>query len=273
MAHDPSAARQAQIQTEAAARVAGAPLESFVHEHSAALLRAVAADARLTEDLALGLLTRRDLPQQVLEELSKNAVMKSRKVVLALVAHPRTPRHVSLPIVRHLYTFELVPLALLPNVAADLKVASEEAILNRVETIAAGERLTLAKRASTRVAAALLTNADARVVEAALANPYLTESWVVKALLAQDAPQALVDGVCREQKWSVRREVRIALLRNGNIPLAQAIVFAQSLPAATARDALRYSRLPENVKAYLLREVERRQRAGHRAIGSSGGPA
>jgi len=34
--------------------------------------------------------------------------MKSRKVKLALVQHPNTPRHVSIPMLRHLLTFELM---------------------------------------------------------------------------------------------------------------------------------------------------------------------
>src|SRR5439155_2208472 len=112
---------------------------------------------RLTEDLALPLLTRRDLNERVLDDLSKNgAVMKHRKVLIALVRHPRTPRHVSLPIARRLYTFELMQIALTPGVAADLKMVVEDAIISRLASVSAGERLALSRRASTRVAAALL---------------------------------------------------------------------------------------------------------------------
>ncbi len=236
-----------------------ASLESLVHSPSSDVLVAVASDSRLTEDLALALLTRRDLPTEALEALAKNAaVMKSRKVILGLVAHVRTPRHVSLPIARHLYTFELMELALLPSVAADLKIAIDEAIVTRLEAIATGERLTLAKRASTRVAAALLGDEDARIIEASLQNPRMTEAVVVKALMAEDSPESLVEAVCRMEKWSVRREVRIALLRNEHTPLASAIVFAQSLPPNVVRDTLHHSHLPENVKGYLMAQFERR---------------
>ena len=64
------------------------------------LLR-TAADPALTEDLALPLLKRADLPPEVLEQLAKNAhALKSRKVKIALASHPHTPRHVSVPLVR-----------------------------------------------------------------------------------------------------------------------------------------------------------------------------
>ncbi len=254
------AARLSRARAEAEARVSAAPLESLLHDHSSEVLQAVASDPRLTEDLALSFLVRRDLPREALEAVAKNAaVMKSRKVILALVVHPRTPRHVALPIVRHLYTFELMSLALLPAVAADLKVAMEESIINRLKTVSAGERLSLAKHASTRVAAALLTDPDERVIAAALQNPYVTEACVVSALMVETTPQKLVDLVCRSQNWSVRREVGIALLRNEKTPLARAIAVAQALPTSILRDVLQYSRLAPNIKAYLVKEVERRK--------------
>src|ERR1700690_4089782 len=81
--------------------------------------KAAVTDPALNEDRALTLLKRTDLPSDALEALSKNAsVMKSRKVKLALAQHPRTPRHVSLPMIRHLFTFDLMKIALTPVVPA-----------------------------------------------------------------------------------------------------------------------------------------------------------
>jgi len=241
-----------------------AGLEELIHSSSAEVLRQAAADRRLTEDLALALLERRDLPQGVIEELAKNAaVMKSRLALIALVRNPRTPRHVSLPIARHLYTFELMQIALTPAIAADIKMAVEEAMVGRLESISAGERLTLAKRASARVAAALLLDAERRIIEAALANPYLTEAWIVKALMREEAPPALVETVSRHGKWSLRQEIRVALLRNDKTPLGRAVEFAQSLPTHVLREVLAHSRLSASVKLYLLKELEDRGKAAH----------
>ena len=67
---------------------------------AADLLRS-AADPLLTEDLALALLKRPDIPPEVLEQFARNAnALKSRKVKIALVSHPHTPRHVSVPLAR-----------------------------------------------------------------------------------------------------------------------------------------------------------------------------
>ncbi|MFB3815823.1 MAG: hypothetical protein ACE14L_17105 [Terriglobales bacterium] len=218
-----------------------------------------AADAALTEDLALSLLERRDLPAEAIECLARNAaVMKGRKVLRAIVAHPHTPRHVSLPRARHLYTFELLQIALAPPVLADVKRMAEEVIVTRLETITVGERLTLARRASTRVAAALLCDREARVRETALENPRLNEAAVIRALQQDDAPEALVHAVCRHPKWSLRRDVQIALVRNSHTPLARAVYFAGTLPVTILRDIVENTQLRPELKVELEREMERR---------------
>lgn len=240
-------------------------LHEAVRSTSSDILKTAAADPALTEDLALALLKRADIPPEVLEQLSKNGgTMKSRKVKLALVEHPKTPRHVSLPMVRHLFTFDLMRVALTPVVPADIKKAADESLINRLETISTGERLALAHRASGRVAGALLLDSEARVIHAALENSRLTESAVIQGLTRYDAPAAFVEGVCHHAKWSVRREIRIALLRNEKTPLARALEFARTLPAALVREILKGSRLPANVKTYVITELEHRGSAGTR---------
>jgi len=120
------------------------------------LLRTV-ADPALTEDLALALLKHADLPSEVLEQLAKNSnALKTRKVRIALASHGHTPRHVSVPLARQFYTFDLMKVALSPGVPADVKVAVDDILIARLEMVTVGERLTLARRASGRVAAALL---------------------------------------------------------------------------------------------------------------------
>ncbi len=236
-----------------------APIDPAIHSSSLEILLTAASDAGLNEDLALSLLKRPDLPGKVLELLSRHSVLirKSRKLKLALARHPQTPRHVSLPLLRHLFTFDLMQVALAPAAPADIKKAAEEALLNRLETISLGEKVSLARRASARITGALLLDSEPKVVQATLENPYLTEVSVIKALVHRDAPPAFVHCVCRHAKWSLRREVRITLLRNKNTPLARALEFARALPPPLVRELLQASSLPENIKSDLLQELEK----------------
>jgi hypothetical protein len=237
-------------------------------------------DPDLTEDLALALLKRADLPPEVLEQLARNAnALKSRKVKIALAGHPHTPRHVSVPLARQFYTLDLMKVALLPSVPADVKVAADDVLISRLKTVTIGERLTLARRATGRVAAALLLDVEKmdgkiiddkiadrktidagtvarenRVMHTALENPRLTEALVISSVLRPAASVALVHAVAQHEKWSVRREVRAALLRTEHLSPARALEFSQEIPAPRLQEVLASSRLPAEIKDQLLRE-------------------
>lgn len=233
-------------------------IESLVHSSDPEALLKAAADPRLTQDLALSLLVRRELTAQALEALSRSAVvLKHRPVLNALVAHAKTPRYISLPIIRRLFTFELMKLALTPTVAADVKLAADEAIINRLGTVSSGERLSLAKQGSTRIAASLLLDPEQRIVEAALSNPRTTESEIVKALKRDRAPQHLFIAICTHEKWRLRTEIQQAVLQAGQTPLEHAIAIADLVSGSTAREVLRNPRLREQLKNYLEQKLAR----------------
>jgi hypothetical protein len=231
-----------------------------------------AADLALTEDFALALLKRADLPPEVIEQLAKNTnALKSRKVKIALASHPKTPRHVSVPLARQFYTFDLMKVSLSPTVPADVKVAVDDVLISRLKTVTIGERLTLARRASGRVAAALLLDVETistkivdaktaaratRVMQAALENPRLTEALVTNSVLRPAASAALVHAVAQHAKWSRRREIRAALLRTEHLSLARALEFSREIPAPLLRELLTASRLPSQIKDQLLRESQ-----------------
>ncbi len=236
-----------------------------------------AADPALIEDLALSLLKRADLHPQVMEQLARNAsALKSRKVKIGLASHPHTPRHVSVPLARQFYTFDLMKVALAPGVPADVKVAVDDVLIARLKAVTIGERLTLARRASGRVAAALLLNSENggaavadskpahasmkpaarqnRVLPIALDNPRLTEALVINSVLSPAASAALVEAVARHAKWSRRKEIRATLLRTEHLSLAFALEFSREISAAPLQEILANSRLPEKIKDLVLRD-------------------
>ena len=216
-----------------------------------------AGNRSLNEDSALALLQLADLAPDSIEKLSQNSVTaKSRKLKLAIVRHPKAPRHVSLPLIRKLFTFDLIHVALSPVLAGDLKMSAEEVLVSRLETISTGERLSLARRASGRVAGALLLDGEPRIIAAALENPHLTEALVIKAALCDEASAELAQALCTHGKWSLRREIRVALLRNRHTPTLHATEFANSLPNGVVTEILQTSGLPESVKTLLAQNRE-----------------
>lgn len=233
-----------------------------IAEHSAEhaeWLRA-AADPALTGDLALALLKRADLPGDVIEQLAKNRLLlKLRKVRIALACHAHTPRHLSIPLIRQFYTFDLMKVALSPVVPADVKLSADGTLIARLKTITLGERSTLARRASGRVAGALLLDGEERIMRTALENGRLTESVIIQAVLKPKASAALVQAVARHEKWCYRRDVQMALLRTQHLSLARALAFTRDMVAEQLTEILPTSRLPEEIKSQLLRESSSKQ--------------
>src|SRR5260370_226629 len=161
-----------------------------------------------------------------------------------------------------------------PSVPADVKVAVDDVLIARLKTVTIGERLTLARRASGRVAAALLLDVatmdgkiidgkivdaetvarETRVMQAALENPRLTEALVINSVLRPAASAALVHAVARHAKWSRRREIRAALLRTEHLSLARALEFSREIPAPLLHEVRQSSRRPARTKDQGLRE-------------------
>jgi len=239
----------------------GSWLEAAVHApiDDVETLTRAASERTLTEDLALTMLRRRDLPGKIIEALGKNlAVARFRTVRYALLTHQRTPRHISLPLLRHLYPFELMKLAVVPHLPADLKRAAEGALITKSASLSTGECLTLAKQGSSRIAAEMLL-AEPKVTSAALDNPRLTEDGVVDALISPKTPPHLAPAVCHHSRWRLRTEVRTAALRCEFTPLAHAIDIARDLPLAQLREVLSQSKMTEKVKQYLVQTAEKRK--------------
>lgn len=247
----------------------------------------------ISESAVLARLQLPDLPGEALERLAKDAsTIKTRKIKIALVCHPHTPRHVSVPLARTLYTFELVKVALSPTVLPDIKVAIDDILISRLKSITLGERLTLARRATARVAAALLVDVEAdegktstaitdggaeeigrrqkrnaepslylRVMRTALENKRLTEALVISTVLRPQAGASLVNVVARHAKWSKRSAVRAALLRSEHLSLASAIEFSREIPSPQLNELMATSRLPDRIRNHLIRDSNAR-RAG-----------
>jgi hypothetical protein len=158
--------------------------------------------------------------------------------------------------IRHLHTLELMELALSLKAPAHQRAMAEQLVLGRLQTTTAGERITLAKRAAKRIAAALLLDTDPRVMQAALANSHMTTESVAGAILHELAGEVLVHAVCRDPRWYAQREVQVALLRNPHTPLARAVYFMAELPATVLREVTEH--LSPKLQTEVAKELERR---------------
>ena len=190
-------------------------LSTILYDPSEEVLVVLLDNPQLTEDHLKVLLSRKNLSQTFLRELAgRERLWRSYPVKLALVRHPHAPRSKSLALVRHLYLFDLLKVATTPGVPMELRRGAEEAVVARVPALSLGERLSLARQGSSRIASALLADSETRVFRTVLENPRLTQEGVLKSLADERLTPEVVGYIAEHPRWSLRYEVRLALIRH-----------------------------------------------------------
>jgi hypothetical protein len=227
-------------------------IESFYTETAKEVLMGLARNPHLQERDLLRLLDRKDLAHEVVRELAQHKeVHRNYTVQLALVKHPKTPRLISLPLMKFLYVFDLLRVAQTPAVPADVKMVAEETILKKLEGMPRGEKISLARRGTGRLAASLLFSPDLELIRAALDNPYLTEGHLLKVLAREGLPPAVVEHLAQHERWSHHYHLRLALIRNPLTPFSRVLAFLPDMAIADLRDICLDHRMPQTVRKYI----------------------
>jgi hypothetical protein len=251
---------------ERARTAAGEELALLLHHHSPDVLLALLDNPALDETQLCLLLGRKDLPAEILEEVARRKpLLKNYRVKRALAFHPRTPRLASLRLIRELYLMDLVQLTLLPGTSAELKRSAEEQLVARLPQLPLGQKITLARRGTARVAGALLAEGHAQVLSVVLDNGSLTEAQVLKALSRGRLPVGVVKAVAQHRKWSHTYNVRLALVRHPNSTLSTILAYLPELTVSDLRELAAPGIVSENLRKYLLAEIQRRIRKGEKS--------
>jgi hypothetical protein len=202
------------------------------------------------------LLERKDLSGLLLEEISKRKTWRAiYRVRLGLAAHPHTPRLIAMRLLRELHLMDLVRISLLSASSMELRRMADERVLAQLPQLPLGQKLTLARRGSARIAAGLVAHGPEQAARAALDNSFLTESQLLKTLAKETLPERIVAIVARHEKWAKLVNIRVALLRHPHAPPERVPTLVPGLPRREIEDLLELSRLPENVRAHLRKEL------------------
>ncbi len=238
------------------------------------VLLALLDNPALDETHVCQLLERKNLPGEILEEVARRKpLLKSYQVKRALAFHPRTPRLISLRLLRDLYLMDLVQVAILPGVSAELKRNAEDQLLARLPQLPLGQKITLARRGPARVAGALLAEGYAQVISIVLDNPYMTEAQILRALSREKLPTSVIPTIIHHHKWSITYNVRLALVRHPATPLASVLSYLPELTVSELRELAAPGIVPESLRKYLQAEVQRRMRASEKAASRDATPA
>lgn len=223
--------------------------------------RAVLAEAG--EESVLLSLLRRSVPVRFLEQVAATPPWADRPSVLArVVLNPKSPRGLSLRLVSMLYWRDLADVAATPWVPGAVRVRAEANLREMLPELRLGDRIALARMTTAAVLTPLLTDADAKVVDAALLNPRLREEDLVNAVRRDTVSRALLESAAASSRWGERYAVRLALALQPRTPLPLVLLQLSSLLKS---DLIRVSRsdgLAPLVRAAAMATVERLAGAG-----------
>ncbi len=196
----------------------------------------------------LKLLSRPDAFEATLQRIARSRWARSSRVQFGLVNHPSTPAGESMNLVKFLSWRDLNLTLQNFRIASEVRHQAEAVLLQRLPSLALGEKVTLARTAAGQALKSLRVEKDPRVVKGLLENGRLVEEDVLFLVNQPRTPQPVLETVARDPKWSCRKEVRLALLRNPSAPLSAVLPFITSLNLVDLRNLLTDAKVPLAVR-------------------------
>lgn len=224
----------------------------------AAYLQGAARNPALGVGELLLLLRNREAPAPLLQAIGRDrAWAGSQRVKRALALHPRTPMVLGRSLVRHLFWKDLVEVSVAPHVNPAVRRLAEKYLKERLDSMACGERIALARRASRGLIGSLCASDEEPVLRALLGNPLLVEADAVTVASSGEAPRDVLAHLAEHPKWGMRRDVSLALARNGRTPVPAALRILHRLGPRELRQLSREPGLPEIVRIGAERRLAR----------------
>jgi hypothetical protein len=174
-------------------------------------------------------------------------------VRLKLVGHRQTPQAHALKLIHYLYWPDLVRMSVEMTVPPTTRRAIDNLLINRVDKMNLGEKITAGRRCSHALIKVLLFDPDPKVFASLLVNQRLREDDLIYFV---GTPKATVEKLillAADRRWASRYPIRKALVLNPLTPRATA---ASQLQFLSRRDLSQIHQNP-TTSVYLRRCIER----------------
>jgi hypothetical protein len=224
---------------------------------SALRVRELLARPDLDEVVMQGVL-RRPVPVRFLEVVAVTPPWSERPRVLGGVAlNPKTPRVLALRLLPSLFWRDLADVAMSPRLPKGVRGRAEALLQDQLPDMRMGEKITLAKIATTPVLVRLLAEGEPKIVRSCLINPRLREEDLVAAVRQETASPALLEAAEASSRWGERYAVRLALVLQPRTPLGVALAQISSLLDRDLERVAKTAGLRPLVQAAASRLVEK----------------
>lgn len=198
--------------TELSARLAQAEsqeLAALVEEHLAQLdlpaVRQVVRNPYVTSEILSSLMGNRRL-------------LGIYEVRRDLARHPHILQVHAMRLISTLFWRDLMEMGLDPKVPPVVRRAADRQLVNRLQGLAAGERMAVARRASHGVLVHLRFDSQSQVIGAFLENPRMTQGLLLPLVASESAAPEILRLISENRRWGVLYAVRQGLVRNPRTP-------------------------------------------------------
>ncbi len=236
---DERSGREASAE-ELARKLSGAPRD---------YLAGAMENPALTTRHVLLVLRNRAADETLLQRIgSTPSWVSSYLVKRELLLHPSTPHALGLNLIRFLFWKDLLAVSEDRALFPPLRRVAERMLGEKLAEMALGEKITLARLAGRGLVAKLLEETHPLVLEAALWNGRVTSSEVLATTSRSTSRPEILEAIGRHPRWSSRRDIRVALLRNPRTPLSVTMGFLSSMRPEDLRGIADLPETPRLVK-------------------------
>jgi hypothetical protein len=223
-----------------------------------AFLEGALQNPDLGQEELVFLLRNRQAPPRLLLAIGRDPRWtRSYEIKKHLVQHPRLPLSAARNLLPHLFWKDLAELSADPRLHPVARRQAERLISTRLEELSLGERVALARRASRGLIGPLIDTREGPVLRGLLGNTRLVEMEAVRMASCACRSADLFRYLAGHPKWSLRRSVRLALLRNPRTPVAVALRLVEKLSPRDLRELAKDVKVPRIVRVGADRRLGR----------------
>ena len=240
-----------------------APAESLAMELATAplpYLEGALDNPSMQPDLLLNLFKNRAVTTALILRIARHASwLKSYEVKSAIVLHPKTPRPIAMNLIQFLWWRDLARVADHAVLTPPLRRAAERLLSIRIQELALGEKISLARIATRGVISVLRKQNDAMVIRALLQNPRLLEEDALAIAVASGTPGTVLQALAEDARFSSRPALQKAIVLNRETPPSTALRIVQGLSTPVLKELARAPQVGQLVKVAALRLIEARE--------------
>lgn len=244
-----------QIQPDPGGSAGDEDLARLVYSRNPTVLARLLERSDLDESSLVLLLKNPALPRPAVERICREEIFfSSYQVQAAVVQNPRAPERVGLRYLPVLFWKDQLLVARDFRIRMVLRRKAERAIIDRLRKMALGEKLELARLATTEILNALVIERDARLLKACLENPRATEETALRLIHSTNVEPGFLVKLAQMPRWFALYGVKLELSRAELTPVPLVLRILPALKLEDLQLLARDKRQPE-VVAKQAREI------------------